>query len=135
MDTYPFEEEFKEFEADNEKGYKDGQVLTDPYTGYKSRSYRAKYDKATGKLIERTLENVDVYSTRNRVICKIIGTETEPPTTEPNVTEPPITPPESVPSETKPPETTIPETTPPVSDDPTTGTTTEPPASGGDETA
>lgn len=134
LDTYPFKEEFKEFEADNEKGYKDGQVLTDPYTGYKSRSYRAKYDKATGKLIERTLENVDVYSTRNRVICKIIGTETEPPTTEPNVTEPPITPPESIPSETKPPETTIPETTPPVSDGPTTGTTTEPPASGGDET-
>ena len=137
LDTYPFEEEFKEFEADNEKGYKDGQVLTDPYTGYKSRSFRAKYDKATGKLIERTLENVDVYSTRNRVICKIIGTETEPPTTEPGITVPPSTgPSETVPPETNPPETTTPpETVPPAVDDPTPDTsTTEPPASGGDET-
>ena len=111
--------------------------MTDPYTGYKSRSFRAKYDKATGKLIERTLENVDVYSTRNRVICKIIGTETEPPTTEPGITVPPSTgPSETVPPETNPPETTTPpETVPPAVDDPTPDTsTTEPPASGGDET-
>lgn len=136
LDTYPFEEEFKEFEADNEKGYKDGQILTDPYTGYKSRSFRAKYDKVTGKLIERTLENVDVYSTRNRVICKIIGMETEPPTTEPNVTVPPETnPPETIPPETGAPETNPPETTVPPQDNPTTGIpTTDPPSSGGGET-
>lgn len=95
LETYPFETVYKEMEADNKKGYKDGDILTDPYTGYKSEGYRARYDKVTNELIERVLESTDRYSSRNKVICKIIGAETEPPTeapptpTEPVQTEPP----------------------------------------------
>lgn len=95
LETYPFETVYKEMEADNKKGYKDGDILTDPYTGYKSEGYRARYDKVTNELIERVLESTDRYSSRNKVICKIIGAETQPPTesaptpTEPVQTEPP----------------------------------------------
>ncbi len=93
-----YETVYKEMEPDNKKGYKDGDVITDPYTGYKSRSYRVKYDKQTDEEIERILECNDVYSSRNKVICKIVGGETEPPTTEPPATEPPTTAPTTEPS-------------------------------------
>lgn len=131
LETIPFEVVYEEMEADNEKGYKDGDVITTPYTGYKSESYRAKYDKVTGKLISRTLECSDTYFARNKVICKIINPEE--PTTEPTVpvdpTEPPTQPPTD-PVVTIPPETDPPETEPPVVTDPpvTEPPTTLPPA-------
>lgn len=77
LDTYPYETVYQEMPADNEKGYKDGDIIIDPYTGYKSRGYRARYDKETGELIEKVLESTDVYSSRNKVICKIITEEGE----------------------------------------------------------
>ena len=77
LDTYPYETIYQEMPADNEKGYKDGDIIIDPYTGYKSRGYRARYDKETGELIEKVLESTDVYSSRNKVICKIIKDEGE----------------------------------------------------------
>lgn len=77
LDTYPFETVYQEMPADNEKGYKDGDIIIDPYTGYKSRGYRARYDKETGELIEKVLESTDIYSSRNKVICKIITEEGE----------------------------------------------------------
>lgn len=99
-----YETVYKEMEADNEKGYKDGDVITDPYTGYKSKGYRVKYDKQTDEEIERILECSDYYSARNKVICKIVGTETEPSATEPPATQPPTTqPPVTEPSVTEPP--------------------------------
>lgn len=107
--TYPFETIYKEMEEDNEKGLKDGDIITSPYTGYKSQGFRARYSKETDELIERVLESVDVYSSRDKVICKIIGTEepTEPETTDPIPTEPTQTEPE-----TTVPDVTDPETTP-----------------------
>lgn len=109
-----YETVYKEMEADNKKGYKDGDVITDPYTGYKSKSYRVKYDKLTDEEIERTLECNDYYSARNKVICKIVGNETESPTTEPPATEPPTTQPPA----TEPPATEAPTTEPPASEAP-----------------
>ncbi len=102
LDTIPYKTVYKELEPDNEKGYKDGDVITDPYTGYTSKSYRARYDKETNKLIEKVLENSDRYSHRDKVIAKII-TPTEP--TDPGGSgdpETPTTPPEN---ETEAPET------------------------------
>ncbi len=78
IDTYPFEVIYKEMKEDNEKGFKDGDVITGAYTGYKSKGYKALYDKETGELIDRILLSTDVYSKRDRVICKIIKEETEP---------------------------------------------------------
>ncbi len=100
LDIYPFETVAKEMTADNPDGYKDGQVIVTPYTGYKIATYRCKYDKQTDELISRDLEVVSRYSYRDRVVCKIV--EPEPPA-------------ETTPPETTPPETTAPpETTEPV---------------------
>ena len=57
--------------ADNPDGYKDGDVITTPYTGYEVDTYLAKYDKESGELIERTLITHSTYRKRDAVICKI----------------------------------------------------------------
>lgn len=121
LDTYPFETIYKEMEEDNEKGFKDGHVITTPYTGYKSQGFRARYSKETDELIERVLESVDVYSSRDKVICKIVGTETP---TEPETTVPTPTIPEEPPTEPDVVEPTT--TTPPVSSEDPTEAPSEP---------
>lgn len=124
LETYPFKTVYKEMKSDNEKGYKDGQVLTDPYTGYKSEGYRVKYDKQTNEEIERVLESTDIYSARNKVICKITDKATEPPATEPPVTVPPATDAPTTPPEIEPPITQAPATEVPVTQPPTESQTT-----------
>ncbi len=109
--TYPFKTVYKEMKSDNEKGFKDGDVITDPYTGYKSQGFRAYYSKETDELIERKLESVDVYSSRDKVICKIIDKEPKP-------TDPPAEKPTDPPAE---------DTTQKPTDPPTQAHTTEPP--------
>lgn len=132
LETYPFKTVYKEMEADNEKGFKDGDVITDPYTGYKSEGYRVKYDKQTGEEIERILESTDEYYARNKVICKIIGQETEPntepPTDPPATTQPPTDPPTTEAPTTEPPTTEAPTTEPPTTEAPTTEPPTTAPA-------
>lgn len=92
LDTYSYKTVYKEYPEGNSQGYSDGKVLTSPYTGYKSEGWSVKYDKVTGEEISRTKVSTDVYHTRDKVVVKIIKTETEPPVTEPedpgNVTEP-----------------------------------------------
>lgn len=132
----PPETVYKEFLADNEEGYEDGDVITTPYTGYTSRSYRVKYDKATNKKISSTLECSDRYSVRNEVICKIVDSiidpnappvpdTTVPDTTVPDTTVPDTTAPDTTVPDTTVPDTTVPDTTVP---DTTVPTTTAPPA-------
>lgn len=62
----------QEFPPDNPKGYKNGEVITSPYTGYTVQSYRCKYDKATNELISKEKEAYSVYSKRDKVVCKIV---------------------------------------------------------------
>jgi len=83
-----------EMEADNKKGYKDGEVIVTPYTGYKVRTYKLKYDKATNELISSKAEATSTYSKRDKEVCKIKVTappETTPPEVEETTeaTEPP----------------------------------------------
>lgn len=113
LNTDNYQVRYEEMSPDNEEGYKDGSVITTPYTGYTIATYRCKYDKETDALISRDHEVTSRYSRRDKVICKIVTPETEPPET---------TPPDTTPPETDPPETTAPETTPPETDPP------EPPA-------
>lgn len=93
-----------EMEKNNEKGYKDGEVITTPYTGYKVRTYKLKYDKTTDELISSKAEATSTYSKRDKEVCKIKADPVAPPpattqpTTPPTTTEPPET--------TQPPETT-----------------------------
>lgn len=73
-------EEIKE--ADNKQGYKDGQVLVTPYTGYKVNTYKNKYSKETDELISSEFEALSNYSKRDEVIVKIIKPEEPTDTTE-----------------------------------------------------
>jgi len=99
---------YVEMEEDNEKGYKDGDVITTPYTGYDVRTYKSKYSKETNELISRELEEESSYWKRDKEICKILQPET------------------TAPPETVPPETTAPaETTPPTESAPPTSSVTE----------
>ncbi len=119
--TYNWETVYEEFtQDDNPKGYKNDEVITSPYTGYKYNTYKCKYSKADDSLIERTFEAVSVYDSRDKVIAKDV---TKPEATEPPATEAP----ETQPPATEPPATEAPETQPPVATDPPV-TETQPPA-------
>ena len=103
LNTYEFKEVFKEMAPDNEDGYKDGDVITTPYTGYRSEGWIIKYDKLTDKELSRTKVSSDLYHTRDKEIAKIIDPEetegeTEPEVTEPEQSEPPV----SEPTQTEP---------------------------------
>ena len=111
---------YKEFEPDNEDGYKDGDVITTAYTGYTVRTYKVKYDKKTHELISREEDRVSRYKKRDKVIAKV-EQPTEPPTEAPDPTDPPVT----NPPETEPPVTTPPVTDPPVTNPPDTGSSGE----------
>lgn len=112
LETYDYKVVDVEMEANNEKGYKNGDVITTPYTGYKAKAYSYKYSKETGELLSKDLINTSTYNSRNKKVCKIVQAETTPPETTPPET---TAPPETNPPETTPPETTSPETTPPES--------------------
>lgn len=98
----------KQMDADNEKGYVDGDVVTYPYTGYVVDTYMYKYDKETDVLLSTTYIVRSQYDARDRVVCRI-DTPTEAPTTPPTTEE-------TDPPETDPPETDPPETDPPIED-------------------
>ena len=72
LETDPFETVEQELPADNPDGFKDGDVIITPYTGYKIATYRCKYDKDSDKLLSREREAVSYYSRRDKVVCKII---------------------------------------------------------------
>ena len=103
--VYDWETVEKEFAPDNEKGYEDGEVIADPYTGYDVKTYKCKYDKATDKLISRDYEATSNFEKRDKTICKIVDPDAPDPT-EPSETTPPS-------ESTEPSETTAPTETEP----------------------
>lgn len=86
-EVYPYETVYEEMYADNPDGYRDGEQITSPYTGYSVYTYRCKYDKATGELISRDYEDYSEYWSRDEVIVRIIERPTEAPETEPPAAE------------------------------------------------
>ena len=74
----------KEMYADNANGYKNGQVLTSPYTGYKIQTYRCKYRKSDDMPISKEPEALSSYSSRNKVVVKIIEKPSPEPTPQPD---------------------------------------------------
>ena len=80
LSTKKYETVYEQHAPDNKYGYKDGQELVSPYTGYKVNAYKCKYSKATDELISRELESVNNYSKRDRLLVKIVdpSKETEP---------------------------------------------------------
>lgn len=92
-------------ENDNPKGYKDGQVLVTPYTGYSVKTFKEFYDKETDEKLKTEFEVASWYSKRDKVVVKIVSDkpeetvpdetvpgETVPDDTAPEVTEPSETP-------------------------------------------
>lgn len=88
--------------------YKDGEVITTPYTGCTAKSYKQKWDRATDTMISEEFEANSSYAVRNKVVAVVPSSSkpTDPPETDPPETDPP---------ETDPPETDPPETDPPDS--------------------
>ena len=88
LKTYNWEEVIKDIKPeDNTKGYKDGEVISTPYTGYDVNTYKSKYNKETGELISTEFETFSSYDKRDRVICNIVEPEPEPTVPETTVPE------------------------------------------------
>jgi len=90
LNTKPYSTSYQVMSADNSEGYKDGDVIVTPYTGYDVNTYRCKYDKETDALISKDFEAASYYRKRDEVICKIKEQpiETDPSPTEPEPTDP-----------------------------------------------
>ncbi len=64
---------YQTMQPNNPEGYKNGDYIVEPYTGYTVKAYRCKYDKETKELISKDLIDQSVYKKRDGVICKISG--------------------------------------------------------------
>lgn len=86
-----YETVYEEYAPDNEKGYKNGDVITTPYTGCTVRTYRCRYSKSTDELLSRVEETRSKYKKRDEVIAKIVEpttpSESTTPTPEPTESE------------------------------------------------
>lgn len=123
-----FKTETEVFPSDNEKGYKDGDVVQTPYTGYTVQTYKCKYNKETNMLISKEKEALSAYKVRDKIVAKIEDpTEaTTEPTTEPSTEATTPTETTAPPAETTaPPEET---TAPPAETTTPPAETTSPPA-------
>lgn len=128
--TKAFQTEYKDFDADNEEGYKDGEAIQQGAVGYTIKTYRLKYDDHTGELVSRDFVTTTQYLSTPKIIARVAEEETTEETTE--ETEEPTEKPTEEPTQ-KPTEsteaTTAPETTeaPDEPTVPTTQATTPPP--------
>lgn len=82
VSTRAYETVYEEIDPNNNpKGYRDGQELVSPYTGYRVLTYKNRYSKETDELIETKLERDFTYSHRDRVVVKFVTKEEEKPAT------------------------------------------------------
>lgn len=124
LDTYGWDTKYEEFTKDNNpKGYKDGETITSPYTGYKYNTYKCKYSKADDTLIERTFEATSTYDKRDKVVAKDVSPEETTPPTDPTPppTDPPVEPTDPPVQPTDPPTPEPQPSDPPITPDPGTG--------------
>ena len=95
VSTEPFDTVTKEYEFDNEEGYKDGDIVQAGVDGKTVKTYKCKYDKKTGQLLSETLEATSTYKRRDQVVAAVKPEPTEAPTeapTEPSTETPTETP-------------------------------------------
>ena len=71
LKTYDYNTTYKTLSADNPEGYKNGDYIIEPSTGYDVKTYRCRYDKKTDALISRDFEASSSYRKRDAVICRI----------------------------------------------------------------
>lgn len=88
ISTEKYETVYQEYAPDNKEGYRDGQVIVTPYSGAEVKTYKLKYSKATGELLETITVGTSKYKTRDKVICVIVEPEATQPSETPEPTEP-----------------------------------------------
>lgn len=110
-DTYEYESVVEDFPRDS--GYREGQIIQTPYTGYDMTTYRTLIYK-DGSRSETTKVADSHYNKRNEIIVHLVDSETPPP---PATTAPPPPPATTAPP-TPPPTTTAPPTTEPPTTEP-----------------
>ncbi len=71
LNTYDYEVTYQTMAANNPEGYKNGDYIEEPFTGYDIKTYRCKYDKETDELISKDPEAQSSYRKRDGIICKI----------------------------------------------------------------
>lgn len=84
--TKAFKTVYRDFKADNEEGYKDGDVIQDGVMGYIVKTYRMKFDDHTRELISRDYVTTTQYSSVSKIIARVAPEETTEATEE--TTEP-----------------------------------------------
>ena len=62
---------YKTMSANNSEGLKDGDYITEPFTGYQVKTYQCKYSKDKKELISRDYIDRSDYRKRDGVICRI----------------------------------------------------------------
>jgi vancomycin resistance protein YoaR len=89
--TYGYDTLYETMAQDNEEGYKNGDYIVKPHTGYLIHTYRCTYKKgtATKELIAKEAEAITKYEKCDAVICVISDgtTEDTPGIGNGNVTE------------------------------------------------
>lgn len=103
-ETYEPETEYADYPADS--GYTDGEVIRSGSRGYLIKTYKNKYSRETGKLLNKEFVTNSTYKKVNSLIARVAAAETEP--TTPETVSPTVPPTEAA---TEP---TAAETTPPV---------------------
>ena len=73
LSTRSYDTVYETYPQDNAEGYKNGDVIMEPHTGYSIQTYRCKYDKETKELIEEKKEAASYYNKSDKVICQISG--------------------------------------------------------------
>lgn len=87
VETTPYATTYKTMSENNSDGYRDGDVITSGYTGYVIKTYRHKYNKTTGLLIQEDDSAryiaTSTFKPRDEVKCKIEGAAQPTPTPTP----------------------------------------------------
>ena len=132
--TKAFQTEYRDFDADNEEGYEDGDIVQEGVMGYIVKTYRMKYDDHTSELVSRDFVTTTEYSSVPKIIARVEPEETTEATEEP--TEAPTVAPEetTVPTQTPTTEAPFEEPTTEPTETPTTAPTVEPTESSQAET-
>lgn len=69
-------------ESENVEGYRDGEVIQTPYTGYTVKTYKLIYSKETDTLLKEDYIGTTTYKKRDKIVAVIQPDPTEPPTEE-----------------------------------------------------
>ena len=73
LKTEDYSVTYQSMSSNNKQGYKNGDYIVEPFTGYEIKTYRCRYDNETKELLTKEPESTVKYSKQDGVICKIQG--------------------------------------------------------------